>query len=228
MSDTSESTNKVEGGAAAPPKGKKKLLIVALALLLLLGGGGGGAYFFLFHAKAAEAADGDEKKGRKKSKTKASKDSEEEEADEEEAGAEEGGEKAKDESDEHDGEKDETGKGKKSQPIELSLPEDSEVKSVVELQPFIINLADENEARYLRLTVSLGLGEGGEEEKPDPLFTTRVRNAMLAVLTTKTSEEILTSEGKNRLRHQLLLAAREASEEPHVEAIYITDFIVQL
>jgi flagellar FliL protein len=66
------------------------------------------------------------------------------------------------------------------------------------------------------------------EEKPGTLFTTRIRNAMLALLTTKTSEDVLTVEGKAKLRKELLRAARAASEEPKVEAIYITEFIVQL
>lgn len=108
-----------------------------------------------------------------------------------------------------------------------SLPDDENVKQVVELQPFIVNLADTDSAKYLRLSVSLGLGEEGEE-KPSPLFLTRVKNAMLAVMTTKASADVLTVEGKARLRQELLEAAQAASDTPHVEAIYITDFIVQL
>jgi len=109
------------------------------------------------------------------------------------------------------------------------MPDDAEVKQVMELQPFIVNLADKDGARYLRLTVSLGIGgESTGSEKPDPLFTTRVRNAMLAVLTTKTSQEVLTTEGKTALRKELLHAASSAVSEPEVYAIYITDFIVQL
>lgn len=112
--------------------------------------------------------------------------------------------------------------------LENALPDDANVKQVVELQPFIVNLADADSARYLRMTVSLGIGEEGAEDKPDPLFLTRVKNAMLAVLTTKKSEDVLTVEGKAKLRQELLKAAQAASEKPHVEAIYITDFIVQL
>lgn len=108
-----------------------------------------------------------------------------------------------------------------------ALPDDENVKHVVELQPFIVNLTDSEDARYLRMTVSLGVGEEGGE-KPDPLFLTRVKNAMLTVLTTKKSEDVLTTEGKAKLRSELLKAAQAASEKPHVEAIYITDFIVQL
>ena len=118
---------------------------------------------------------------------------------------------------------------KKGASASLRLPDDSKVKQIIELQPFIVNLADASEARYLRLVVSIGLGgEGGGEEKPNPLYTTRIRNAMLAVLTARTSEEVLSNEGKAKLRRDLLKAARMAAKEPEVEAIYITEFIVQL
>jgi flagellar protein FliL len=110
-----------------------------------------------------------------------------------------------------------------------ALPDDSDVKKIVELPPFIVNLADSEQARYLRMTISLGVN-GGEaaNEKPDQLFMTRVRNAILAVVSEKKSSDILSVEGKTKLRKELLMAAQAASEEPKVLAIYITDFIVQL
>jgi len=107
------------------------------------------------------------------------------------------------------------------------VAEDTSVKEVIELQPFIVNLADRNETRYLRMTISLGVGDTGEG-KADPIFTTRVRNAILAIITTKTSEQVLTVEGKAELRKEMLSAARSAVDKPEVHAIYITDFIVQM
>ncbi len=106
-------------------------------------------------------------------------------------------------------------------------PGDGEVKQVIELQPFIVNLSDKNESRYLRMTISLGVGDSSEA-KVDPLFTTKVRNAILAVITNKTSEEVLTVEGKAELRREMLKAAAAAADKPAVQAIYITDFIVQM
>lgn len=104
---------------------------------------------------------------------------------------------------------------------------EKEVAEVIELQPFIVNLADREEPKYLRMTVSLGIGEGAEG-KPDPLFTTKVRNAILAIVTTKTADQILTVEGKTELRKEMLSAARSVVDKPEVYAIYITDFIVQM
>ena len=103
---------------------------------------------------------------------------------------------------------------------------EEDVAEVIELLPFIVNLADREEPKYLRMTVSLGISEASE--KPDPLFTTKIRNAILAVVTTKTAEEILTVEGKKELRKAMLEAAQSAAHKPEVKAIYITDFIVQM
>jgi flagellar FliL protein len=109
-------------------------------------------------------------------------------------------------------------------------PEESEaeVKGIVDLPPFIVNLADNESARYLRMTVSLGVAGNEKSEKPDPVFSTKARNAILAVISSKRSEEILTAEGKDALRKEILTAAQSVSKEPHVAEIYITEFIVQL
>lgn len=215
MSDTPAAAATTEEGS---PKKKKPLLLIIVAVIVLALGGGG-AFFFLKRGKAAEAeAEGKEKKSEKgKKKAKDEEEEEEEPAPEEKAGAESGPEHGKD------------GKPAKSKfnVKSLDLPDDKDVKKVIELQPFVVNLADREGSRYLRMSVSIGVGES-KEEKPDPILMTRVRNAMLAVLTTKTADEILTPQGKSVLRKELLKAARAAIEEPHIEAIYITDFIVQM
>lgn len=202
---------------AAAPAAKKKpnIILIAGLAVLLLGGGGGGYWFFVMRPKTAEAKEAKEGKGKKK---------EEKEAHGEESASEEGGsEEAAAEEDGSAGEK----KPASKKGLALELPDDKEVKRIIDLPPFIVNLADKGESYYLRLSVSVGVGES-KEEKADPLFTTRVRNAILTVLTTKSSEDVLTQEGKSKLRKELLKAARAASQEPKVEAIYITDLIVQL
>ncbi len=199
-------------------KSKKLFVIIGLVVLLLAGGAGG--YFFFFKSSAVAAENKEKEK-----KKKAAKESVNEEENAEAAKH----ENEKSDEKESKDEKKSTDSPTTRQTLKAALPDDSDVKQVVELQPFIINLADTDEARYLRLAVSLGIGgEGGGEEKPSPLFMTRVKNAMLAVLSVKKSDEVLSVEGKAKLRKELLQAAQAASEEPKVEAIYITDFIVQL
>jgi flagellar FliL protein len=193
----------------AKKKGGLKKIILIVAVVALLGGAGGGFYFWRSSVAAAAAAGEDNQKKASNKKSQSKKDPE---------------------ADTSDGETTETGKpAKQSNSLKNSIPNDEDVKKVIDLPPFIVNLADTEQARYLRMTVSIGIGgEGGENEKPNQLFLTRVRNAMLAVLSDKKSEEILTIEGKTKLRKELLGAAQAASEDPEVLSIYITDFIVQL
>lgn len=205
--------NKPHGDAAGAPKKKVKLLIIIVLTIVLIGGGGGFYYWRASAVSAAETADAKSgKSGDKKSRAKAD------------------AEESSDESDSEESEKPakKSGKSAATTSLKEALPHDDDVKHIIEMQPFIVNLADSDQARYLRLTVNLGVGEGAESEKPAPLFLNRVRNAMLAVLTTKNSADVLNVEGKSKLRKELLKAAQAASEEPKVEAIYITDFIVQL
>ena len=203
MSNSTEPAN-TTSAAEAPKKKSKKMMLIIIVLVLAAGGAGGYFFFLRGNTASAKAKTEKNKKGHSDEKSE-----ENEEAHGKTKGEAKGGEKDEKSAD-------------------VAMPDDSDVKLVTELQPFIVNLADKDGARYLRLTISLGLAAGEGEEKPDTIFTTRVRNAMLAVLTSKTSEEILSAEGKIALRKELLKAAQTASEEPKVAAIYITDFIVQL
>jgi len=219
MSDSTAAAAAEQASHSAPKKGSKLPLIIGLVAVLLIAGGG--SYWFFIMRPAAVAAKTKGEKG----KAGASK---EEGSAKEEGASKEKAEPAADEEESDEEPAEEKPKASKSSIKSFKLPDDQEVKKVVELQPFIVNLADKGESYYLRCTVSIGLGGEGKDEKPDPLFITRVRNAMLAVLTTKTSEEVLTPEGKALLRKELLRAGKAAAKEPKVLAIYITDLIVQL
>lgn len=205
--------------ASEPAKKSGKKLIVIIAVVVLLAAGGGGFFYWKSSTASAETSS-------KSKKAKADDESEDEDSEDKDAEDEDSAEKES--GDAKSGDEGEEPKKKKDTGIKASLPADEEVANVVDMPPFVVNLADTESARYLRIAVSLGIGEGESEAKPDPLFTTRVRNALLAVLMTKTSTEILTPEGKLALRKELLKAAKAASDEPKVEAVYITEFIVQL
>jgi flagellar FliL protein len=222
MSEPEKSNPTSETASETPKKKSSKMLLIIIVVVLLAGGGGGAYYWFSASASAAESEDEDSHSSDKKSKSKKdSEDSAEEEEESHETEESDHGEKS--------AKKASSSSTKTGEPLKDALPDDEDVTQIVELQAFMVNLADEDQDRYLRLTVNLGVGgEEGAHDKPDPLFISRVRNAMLAVLAVKTSEEVLSGAGKAKLRKQLLKAAQAASEHPHVEAIYITDFIVQL
>jgi flagellar FliL protein len=213
MSDNTKDKADSDSSKAPPVKKKSKLPII-IAIVVALAVGGAASYFFLL--RAAVPAKADAKKGKK---ADAHKGLDDEDADEDQA-------------DQPAEEKEVDGKGNKNQSgkpkVNLSslLPKDGDVKSVIEIQSFVLNLADTDENRFLRLTLSLGMGEESEE-KPNPVLLTRVRNAVLAVLMTKTSSDVLSPDGKSALRKELLRAIQAVAKDVDVQAVYITELIVQ-
>lgn len=253
MSDTAEKSEKADKPEAAAPAttekaapAKSKLpMIIAVVVILALAGGGG--FFYYSKTKAAEKAKTEKKTGKTGKVTK-----DEEVTEDDTASEDDTGEEATDKStgDKAEPDSSEVGKhikevGEKTletmtdpttgKPVKkpfsiksLALPADKEVKHIIELQPFILNLADDNGSCFLRISLSIGIaGEAKAEAKPDPLFIARLRNALLAVMMSKSSQEILNDQGKTILRKQLLAASRAVVKEEEVSAVYITEFIVQ-
>jgi len=99
---------------------------------------------------------------------------------------------------------------------------------------FVVNLADPEQNRFLRVGIDLGLenplptkgkgGKGGADELP----TGPVRDCILSVLSTWHSDALLAPEGKQKLKDELLRALRDHVPELGVREVYFTDFLVQL
>lgn len=105
------------------------------------------------------------------------------------------------------------------------------VKAILHLEPFVVNLADPEDNRFLRVGIDLGLenepsakeGKGGESAVP----TARVRDCILEVLSSWHSDALLAPEGKEKLKNELVRALRARAPEVAVKEIYFTDFLVQ-
>jgi flagellar FliL protein len=103
----------------------------------------------------------------------------------------------------------------------------SEVKTLLHLDSFIINLNSVSGNGYLRIGIDLGLGADLKEGEPQPAHVARVRDTILTVLATRSVEELLTPEGKSKLKDDLLRAIRERIPEIHCHEVYFTEFLVQ-
>lgn len=104
----------------------------------------------------------------------------------------------------------------------------AKVKTVLHLEPFVVNLADAEDNRFLRVGIDLGLEipnarAGNEGVVP----TSRIRDCILTVLSTWHSDALLAPEGKQKLKEELLRALQERTPELEVKEIYFTDFLVQ-
>lgn len=101
-------------------------------------------------------------------------------------------------------------------------------RSLLPLDTFTVNLADPGTARFLRVTVQLVLSgtNTAAEVQHDTLATTRIRSAVLELLTTQRSTTLVTPEGKTALKQDI--AARVSSTVNHeVSDVLFSDFVVQ-
>jgi flagellar FliL protein len=123
---------------------------------------------------------------------------------------------------------------KKSPPASNRPGKDSHaspVKAVMHLESFVVNLADPEENRFLRVGIDLGLenapaakeGTGGEGQVP----IARIRDCILGVLSTWHSDALLAPEGKQKLKDELVHALQARVPELGVREVYFTDFLVQ-
>lgn len=99
------------------------------------------------------------------------------------------------------------------------------------LPSMIINLADTSGDRYLKISLALVMNgkekPKGSESSGDTLEDAAIKNAIITVISTKTSDTLLTLSGKKELKKQLIKAINSALGEDAVRDIYFTDFIIQ-
>lgn len=98
--------------------------------------------------------------------------------------------------------------------------------AIYDVDPFIVNLADTPEARYLKLTVKLEL----ENQEVSAELASRIpqlRDTILVLLTSKDAASIRTPQGKFKLRDEITQRVNSLLPKPGVRAAYFTDFVVQ-
>ena len=98
--------------------------------------------------------------------------------------------------------------------------------SVYPLEPFIVNIYDGQEIRYLKLKVEFEMANAEVKAELDGKVAP-LRDAILILLTTKTMQEIQDLQGKNQLREQILGAVNKIIPPGKVTKVYFTDFVVQ-
>ncbi|MGB0909856.1 MAG: flagellar basal body-associated FliL family protein [Nitrospirales bacterium] len=97
---------------------------------------------------------------------------------------------------------------------------------VVELDAFVLNLADREELRYLKMTVKLELDR--PEEKTDyPAKVPAIRDALLVLLSSKESHMLRTTNGKRRVREEIITRLNGVLKKGKIANVFFTDFVIQ-
>ena len=98
--------------------------------------------------------------------------------------------------------------------------------NIYPLDPFIVNIYDGQELRYLKVKVELEMvGQGVKPELDARLAP--IRDAILVLLSTKTLQEIQDIQGKTQLKDEILGAINKHIPPGKIAKVYFTDFVVQ-
>lgn len=117
-----------------------------------------------------------------------------------------------------------TGQGEAD--VKHSASKASAPGAIYDIDPFIVNLADTPEVRYLKLTVKLEL-ESQDASIELASRTPQLRDTILVLLTSKDAASIRTPQGKFQLRDEITQRVNSLLPKPGVRAAYFTDFVVQ-
>jgi len=94
----------------------------------------------------------------------------------------------------------------------------------VALPAFVVNLADPNARRYLKIVLDVEMTGNPELIEAN---MAKIRDALLMLLSSKTSQELATLEGKIMLRKEIVDRLNQALGQSKVARVYFTDFVIQ-
>lgn len=98
--------------------------------------------------------------------------------------------------------------------------------NIYPLEPFIVNIYDGQELRYLKVKVELEMAGPAIKGELDVRMAP-IRDAILVLLSTKTLLDIQDIQGKTQLKEEILGAVNKQLPPGKVVKVYFTDFVVQ-
>jgi flagellar FliL protein len=109
--------------------------------------------------------------------------------------------------------------------LEKEEKEKPEPGQMIALDPFVINLADED-IKYLKIAINLEL----DSEKVKEEATNRIpqiRDTVLMLMTSKTSEDVKDVGGKLKLQDEMVSRINHNLTLGKVKSVYFTEFVMQ-
>ncbi len=94
------------------------------------------------------------------------------------------------------------------------------------LEPFVVNLSDPAGTRFLKLSLQLELAGPAVMEKAKTK-SPQIRDAIITLLTAKTSDALISPEGKLQLKDEINIRINQILGESSVKNVYLTDFVMQ-
>ena len=98
--------------------------------------------------------------------------------------------------------------------------------NIFPLDPFIVNIYDGQELRYLKVKVELEMVSPAIKAEIEGRLAP-IRDSVLILLSAKTLQDIQDVQGKNTLKDEILGAINKNIPPGKIAKVYFTDFVVQ-
>jgi flagellar FliL protein len=110
-----------------------------------------------------------------------------------------------------------------------STEEKAAVLTTIHLEDFVVNLADHDGRSYLRIGMDLGIENVNPKTKTaqEPATVAVLRDSVISLLSTLKSDDLLTPEGKAKLKQDLIKTLSDRLPEIKVREIYFNEFVIQ-
>jgi flagellar protein FliL len=94
------------------------------------------------------------------------------------------------------------------------------------MEPFIVNLRDNNGERYLKVILQLEVSQSPVVSELD-LLKPKLRDTTLDLLGSKTFSELQDLSGKQKLRDDLMIRLNSFLTSGKIVRVYFTEFVIQ-
>jgi len=101
-----------------------------------------------------------------------------------------------------------------------------QIMSYYPMDPYIVNLIDNEGERYLKVVMQLELTDLQVVEELN-LVKPKLRDGILDLLSAKTYKELTDPLGKQRLRDEIAMRANVYATKGKVTKVYFTEFVIQ-
>ncbi len=98
--------------------------------------------------------------------------------------------------------------------------------NIFPLEPFIVNIYDGQELRYLKVKIELEMVSPAVKAEIDGRLAP-IRDSLLILFSAKTLQDVQDVQGKNTLKDEILTAINKSIPPGKIAKVYFTDFVVQ-
>ena len=110
--------------------------------------------------------------------------------------------------------------------IEKQVKDIENLGIMFEVGTFVVNLADKDADRYLKVTVVLELENDKVKQEVEKRLP-QIKDAITTLLFTKTSKELKTIDGIENLKEEIIKRVNALLPLGGVKNVYFTDFVIQ-